>query len=206
MPGKKGILKIGLTGGIGAGKSVVARIFQTMDIPVYNADERAKYLMQNSPDLINKISTVFGEASYSNGNLNRSFLSKNVFNDQGRLKKLNSLVHPVVIKDYNQWTETQKNHPYAIKEAALLYEAGTYKDLDKTIVVFAPVELRIERVLLRDPDRTAEDVKKIIGNQMEGDKQKSMADFLIINDDTQLVIPQVLAIHEKILELISKES
>ena len=189
-------LQIGVTGGIGSGKSLICKIFHRLGVPIYDADSHAKELMTTDGILITDIKKEFGDLSYhSDGSLNRVFLAGNVFNDQKKLDALNKLVHPRVALDYQQWVDQNRDCSYVIKEAALLYEAGSYASLDKIIVVDAPVELRIKRVLKRDPHRTVEQIKGIVEKQMpEGEKLKR-ADFIIVNDESQPVIPQVLKLH-----------
>ena len=160
-------LQIGITGGIGSGKSLVCKIFSCLGIPVYDADSHAKGLMTTDGILISQIKKEFGDLSYQrDGTLNRDYLSEVVFNDSRRLEVLNSLVHPRVGIHYGKWVEENRDRPYVLKEAALLLEAGSYRSLDKIIVVYAPLELRINRVLMRDKHRTPEQVKAIMEKQM----------------------------------------
>jgi len=190
-------IQIGITGGIGSGKSLVCRIFHVLGVPVYDADSRAKKLMTTDGILIDQIKKEFGTLSYDEtGALNRELLSKTVFNYPDKLAKLNAMVHPRVAVDYNQWMHEQRGKKYCLKEAALLFEAGSYQSLDKIIVVTAPDELRIKRVLQRDPQRTRADVEKIIKNQMPQEEKIIKADFVIKNDESELVVPQVLKLHE----------
>ncbi len=186
---------IGITGGIGAGKTLISSIFKNFGIPVYNADDRAKFLMNHDQKLIYEITETFGPLAFLDGKLNRSYLANHVFEDKDKLERLNQLVHPAVGEDYRQWREQYQDQPYTLKEAALLFETGSYHELDQTILVFAPLPLRIQRVLLRDPHRTKADIEKIVENQMPEEEKKKLADHIIYNDDTRLVIPQVLKIH-----------
>jgi dephospho-CoA kinase len=191
-------LQIGITGGIGSGKSLVCRIFSCLGVPVYDADSRAKYVMTTDRILIGQIQKEFGTLSYtSDGVLNRSYLSEKVFNEPDELKKLNHLVHPRVSEDYTKWTMENKSNPYVIKEAALLFESGSAEKLDKIIAVYASEELRIKRVLERDPHRTEAGVREVMQNQMNEEEKRDRADFVIYNDGTSLVIPQVLQLHER---------
>lgn len=194
-------LKIGITGGIGVGKSVVARIIATLGIPVYDADTQAKYLMNNDPELIGQIKAQFGDEAYTMSGLNTAYLSSRVFNNPEKLQLLNSLVHPQVGKDFSNWYESVKDAPYIVKEAALLFEAGTHADLDKIIVVSAPLEIRINRVLKRDIHRTREQILAIIHKQMPDEEKIRRADFVVVNDGENLLIPQILPIHHQLLEL-----
>ena len=190
-------IQIGITGGIGSGKSLVCRIFQVFGVPVYDADSRAKKLMTTDGILTNQIKKEFGSLSYNkDGTLNRELLGKTVFNNPDKLTRLNELVHPRVALDYDQWTREQSGAKYCLKEAALLFEAGSYQALDKIIVVTAPDELRIKRVLQRDRHRNRADVEGIISNQMPQEEKSKKADFVINNDETELVVPQVLKLHE----------
>lgn len=191
-------LQIGITGGIGSGKSLVCRIFRSLGISVYDADSHAKELMTTDGILISNIKKEFGELSYhGDGSLNRKYLSSTVFNDAGKLEKLNKMVHPRVGEDYLQWVNERRGQSYVIKEAALLFEAGSYKLLDKVMVVTAPDWLRIERVKQRDPQRTEEQIRTIIGNQMPQEEKMKLADFTIVNDESVLLIPQVLKLHAR---------
>lgn len=195
-------LHVGITGGIGSGKSLVSKVFSKLGVPVYDADSRARTLMTSDAILMLEIRQKFGDQSYfDNGTLNREYLSKAVFNDAAKLAALNGLVHPAVARDYVRWSEENKTHPYLLKEAALLFEAGSYKTLDKIIVVQAPEELRIARVQKRDPHRDVQKIKDIIRNQMAEEEKLKRADFIVRNDESELVIPQVLALHQKFLNL-----
>jgi len=189
-------LKIGVTGGIGSGKSVVCRIFNVLGIPVFDADAEAKRLMTTEASLRNAIRAEFGtEAYHEDGTLNRPYLADQVFNDEQRLKILNGLVHPVVIRKGEQWAQQQKA-PYTIKEAALLFESGSFKLNHYTILVSAPVGIRIERVMQRD-GVTAEQVKARMERQWPDERKRQLADFVIVNDGIQALIPQVLALDKQ---------
>lgn len=191
-------LQIGITGGIGSGKSLICKIFGCLGVPVYDADSHAKELMTTDGILISDIKKEFGVLSYSvDGGLNREYLSKKVFNDPERLRTLNALVHPRVGHDFNRWVEQRRGYPYVLKEAALLYESGGYKSLDKVIVVYANEALRIQRVLKRDPHRTADQVRAIIRNQMPEEEKLKRADFTVRNDETTLLIPQIVSLHQR---------
>ncbi len=193
-------LQIGITGGIGSGKTLVCRIFQCLGVPVYDADSHAKELMTTDGILISNIKKEFGELSYhTDGSLNRKYLSSTVFDDAEKLQKLNSLVHPRVAQHYHQWTNENSDHPYVLKEAALLFEAGSYQQLDKVMVVSAPEQLRIRRVMKRDPHRSEDQIKVIIGHQMPQEEKMKRADFTIVNDERTLLIPQVLELHTRFL-------
>jgi dephospho-CoA kinase len=193
------VRQIGITGGIGSGKSLVCKIFQSLGVPVYDADSRAKALMTTDGILISGIKKEFGNLSYNtDGTLNRKHIGEAAFRDPDKLKALDELVHPRVAFDYAKWANSQ-SHPYIVKEAALLFEAGSYKMLDKIIVVSAPESLRVKRVVARDPNRTEQMVRDIIKNQMTDSEKTKRADFIVVNDESQLVIPQVLALHEQFM-------
>jgi dephospho-CoA kinase len=191
-------LLVGITGGIGSGKSTVCKLFSLLGIPVYTADERAKWLMAQDPELRNQISNTFGEAAYSStGELNRTFLAESVFPNPEKIAQLNALVHPAVKKDFEQWIASQ-TAPYLIKEAALLFETGAAKALDYVINVSSPLRIRTARILLRDPHRSEEQVNQIINQQLPDEEKNELADFCIKNTDNKLLIPQVLEVHEQL--------
>ncbi len=188
------MLKIGLTGGIGAGKTTVAQIFEVLGIPVYHADHAAKHLMESHPDLVKKIKAAFSEQAYANGRLDSAFLSTIVFNNKQKLELLNSIVHPFTIRDGKEWMAKQSG-PYAIKEAALIFESGSQGDFDKIIGVFAPPTLRIHRTIKRDHVER-EKVMVRMENQMDESIKMKLCDHILINDEQQLLIPQVMALHQ----------
>lgn len=199
-------LLVGVTGGIGSGKSVACRIFQLLGIPVYNADDRAKALMIEDPLLKIQITEAFGSRAYANGgSLDRQYLAQTVFSDKAKLEVLNGLVHPAVAKDFLQWSASQPDSPYLIKEAALIFEAGSNKMLDYTVLVAAPESLRISRVLARDPQRSRQQVRDIMSKQWPDETKENLADFVIRNDEAQLLIPQVLAI-DAVLRKVKKKA
>lgn len=190
-------MQIGITGGIGSGKSLICRIYQCLGIPVYDADSRAKKLMTTDGILVAQIKKEFGTLSFHrDGRLNKEHLRK-VFSQPDQLKKLNALVHPIVAEDYANWVNKQSGCKYVVKEAALLIESGAAKKLDRLIVVLSPVRLRIQRVLQRDPERSEQEVLNIIDNQISDMEKEKAADYLIVNDETRLVIPQVLELHKR---------
>lgn len=194
--------KIGLTGGIGSGKSTVARIFEALNIPVYYADNASKNLLNNNAELKNKIIDAFGEDAYVNDKLNRKYISDQVFNDSQKINLLNSLVHPATIKDAVEWMQRQQT-PYVIKEAALIFESGSNKDLDYVIGVKSPIELRIKRAMNRD-NISEDQVRARMEKQMEEESKLKLCDYIIVNDEQQMLIPQVLALHKKFLQLASQ--
>jgi len=196
------LIKVGITGGIGSGKSTVAKVFETLGIPVFYADTRAKILMDESEDLKQKIQENFGKDIYSYGKLDKKHLSTIIFNDPKKLALLNSLVHPETIKDANDWMQQQTTH-YALKEAALIFESGSQQYLDYVIGVHAPVAIRIQRAMKRD-NVTEEEVKTRMNKQIEESIKMKLCDFIINNDEQELLIPQVLKIHQQLLMVNGK--
>lgn len=192
------MLKVGLTGGIGAGKSIVAGIFKHLDVPVYDADAAAKRLMNEDENIKSKIKDLFGNSAYIDGKLNRSFIAETVFADKSKLALLNNIVHPATIKDAAEWFSKQ-NHTYAIKEAALLFESGSAEGLDFVIGVTAPVSLRVRRAMQRD-QVSKEKIEDRMKHQMEDAIKMRLCEFVIHNDEVQMVIPQVMKIHETLLQ------
>ena len=195
-------LKIGLTGGIGSGKSTVAKIFSTIGIPVFYADIAAKNVMHEDVALKQKIKETFGDAAYENNTLNRKYIADIVFNDPFKLEQLNAMVHPATIAAAHQWM-LQQTTPYVIKEAALFFEAGSTEGLDFIIGVYAPQHLRVQRVMQRD-NVTREEVFSRMSKQINEEMKMRLCDFVIVNDEQTMVIPQVLKLHEKFITL-SKE-
>jgi dephospho-CoA kinase len=192
-------LLVGITGGIGSGKSTVCKLFSLLGVPVYTADDRAKWLMNHDSPLKEKILAAFGSESYlSNGELNRAYLAASVFSNPEKVAALNALVHPAVRKDFMDWV-SQQTATYLIKEAALLFETGAAKELDCVINVSSPLRVRMARVLLRDPHRTEEQVNQIIDQQLPDEEKNERADFSIKNSDNKLLLPQVIALHEQLL-------
>ncbi len=190
------MLQIGVTGGIGSGKSTVTRLFNCLGIPVYDADSHAKKLMTTDGILINGIREEFGNLAYdAAGRLDSRYIASQVFNDPERLKRLNQLVHPRVFQDHENWLGAQrsKNVPYVVKEAALLLESGA-KLPDRVVVVTAPVELRMKRVMARDKRDPAQ-VRQIMDRQLSEEQMIARADAVIVNDENSLLIPQVLELH-----------
>ena len=192
-------LKIGLTGGIGSGKTTVAKIFELLAVPVYYADDASKRLYASNKDLMEALKEHFGEDIYTDEQLNRSKLAAIVFNDAAKLELLNSLVHPLTIKDAEEWMQ-QQTAPYIIKEAALLFEAGSASVLDYIIGVSTPQPLRIKRVMERD-GVGREEVLSRMQRQMDEESKMLLCDFVIKNHEQEMVIPQVLVLHEKFLEM-----
>lgn len=199
------MLRIGITGGIGSGKTTVAKIFEVLGVPVYYADDAAKKLMNEDESLQQNIIDHFGAAVFENKQLNRSALASLVFNDPEKLALLNSIVHPVTIADAKKWMEQvaksgEEKTPYAIKEAALLFESGAQKKLDYVIGVHAPYKLRLQRAMLRD-NLSKEAIESRMARQMDETKKMNLCNFIITNDEEQLLIPQVVELHEKLLKM-----
>lgn len=194
------MIKVGITGGIGSGKTTVCKIFESLGVPVYYADDRAKKIMTSDKTLKADLIHLLGEECYfKNGRLNRKYIGAKVFKNKSLLKKLNKLVHPAVLKDGENWFNKQKGI-MALKEAALLIESGSYLYLDKLVVVTAPEKVRLQRVMERD-NLSKEAVKEKMKNQLTDDEFLKYADFRIINDGKKLLIPQVRKIYNAIRKL-----
>lgn len=195
------MLKVGITGNIGSGKTLVCSIFQSFGIQVYNADDRAKWLMQHQPELKAAIIDLFGEEAYLDKQLNRPYIAKIVFNDFEKLNQLNGLVHPAVAMDTVNWFNNLKEEAYALKEAALIFETNMQNALDKVITVAAPKEIRLKRVLKRD-DTTVEAIEKRMAKQMDEAEKIAKSDFVIYNDGKQAIIPQIHQIHSELCSAV----
>jgi dephospho-CoA kinase len=193
------MLRIGLTGGIGSGKSTIAKIFEILNVPVYYADAASKRLYHTDKELMQNLKKHFGEDVYTNEQLNRSKLAQLVFNDPEKLTLLNSLVHPLTIKDAEMWMQ-QQSAPYIIKEAALLFESGSVRGVNFVIGVQAPQQLRIQRAMERDGS-TRDAVLARMSRQMDEESKMKLCDFIIYNDEQQAVLPQVLQLHQKFLKM-----
>lgn len=200
------MLKMGITGGIGSGKTTVCRMFESLQIPVYYADDRAKWLMENDKALKVAIESLLGPMAYdANGHLQRAFIAGKVFAEPELLNKLNALVHPAVFEDGEKWFAEHFDEPYALKEAALIFESGGNRLLDGVIVVTAPEPLRIARVVARDGVEE-EAVKARIARQMPEEEKVKLADYIIINDGQQDLLPQVWRIHRELCARSEKEA
>lgn len=188
---------IGITGGIGSGKSIICKIFEILGVPVYYADEQAKWLTNNDLQLRKEIKELLGREAYdSNGQYNRKWVASQVFENPDLLKILNSLIHPRVYEDTKQWLQQHQNNAYVLREAALSNAAGNGNDLTKLIVVSSPIDLRIARIKKRDPQRNEAEIRAIIARQKTEEEFKKIADYQIINDEKELLIPQVLSLHK----------
>lgn len=198
------MLKIGITGGIGTGKTTVCRIFESFGTPIFDADRAAKQIMNTDPDLISRIKQAFGDQAYlSGGELDRKYLAGKVFNDQRALDQLNALVHPAAIKAFIDWAAEQ-TAPYIVKEAAILFESGSHRDCDYTILVTAGESVRIARVMKRD-GIDEESVRYRMSKQMPEEEKEQLADFIIQNNGTQALLPQVLKLHQHFLKMASAD-
>lgn len=192
------MLKIGLTGGIGSGKSTVAGVFQVLGIPVFDADANAKQLMESDPQLQKEVAALFGASAYDNGRLNRRLIADIVFQDPFQLEKLNAIVHPATIRAAEEWGARQQS-PYTIKEAALFFEAGSAEGMDYIIGVYAPQHVRINRVMKRD-QVSREEVLNRMNRQIQEEIKMRLCDYVVLNDDQHLIIPQILQLHERFLQ------
>jgi len=190
-------MKLGVTGGIGSGKTSVCRVFGVLGIPVFSADPEAQIIMNTDRSVINSINDIAGKDLYTDGRLNKEELASLIFHDPELLKKVNSLVHPVVFEHFREWTDMQTT-PYVIMEAAILFESGASKLVDRVATVVAPVEERIYRVIVRNK-LTREQVTDRIKNQMDDEERIRLSDYIINNSENEMIIPVILGIHEDIL-------
>ncbi|MGB3777579.1 MAG: dephospho-CoA kinase [Tunicatimonas sp.] len=192
--------RVGITGGIGSGKTFVSKIFEFLGIPVYYADARAKWLQENDLVLVQQIQQVFGPQAYdATGRLNRTFLANEIFSSDAKRKIINDVVHPRVAEDYQHWVQQRGHLPYTLKEAALLFETNAHRKLTLIINVNAPEAIRIGRVLQRDPQRSPQQVKQIIAQQLDDTERSRRADYSIDNSGENLVLPQVLTLHHHLV-------
>lgn len=196
------MIKVGITGGIGSGKSIICQIFNRLGPPVYDADARAKALMTENKEIIYKLSTRFGSNLYKNGQLDRKMLAGIIFEDKQAIGFVNSVIHPAVEADFTAWSLQYQSEPYVIEEAALHFESGAYKNMNVMIMVFAPVEIRLKRVIQRDSG-TREQVEARMNNQLPDTEKIKRSDFVIYNDDKQSIMEQVLKIHNELISRIN---
>ena len=193
------MFRVGLTGGIGSGKSLICSILKHLGVPVYYADTEAKKLMNSDLELRKQIVRLFGEQAYGRGDLDSSYVAGQLFGDNALLKAMNSIVHPAVRKDFKRWAELQNDIPYVVEEAAILFESGAYKEMDFTVLISATEEVRIKRVMERDgSDRDS--VLKRMGHQWSEKELRKLADYVIENDGQEMLLPQVIELHNKLLK------
>lgn len=191
------MLKVGITGGIGSGKSLIAKIFSELGVVVYDADFYAKDLMQNNEKVTKKIKLVFGNEAYDNGKINRNFIAQKIYRNKDLLEAINNIVHPAVALHFNEWC-TKQTTRYVIKEAAIMFESGANAGLDFIVTVSSPLKLRLNRTLNRD-GMTVEKFNAIVKNQLTDEQRNSKANLVLINDETKLLLPEVLKLHHFLL-------
>jgi dephospho-CoA kinase len=192
------MFQVGVTGGIGSGKTLVCSVFNKIGIPVYDADSRARTLMNQEPGLVSEIRELLGPEAYREGSLNRKYVAGKVFTDPDLLNQLNGIVHPAVREDYLQWVREQAGVPYVIEEAAILFESGAHRFMDLTVLVYAPEDLRIRRVMERDGVSEGY-VRVRMRRQMNEDEKRELADKMINNDETEMLLPQIIRLHQHIV-------
>ena len=190
---------IGITGGIGAGKSTVSTICKHLGFKVYNSDQRAKEIVSEDPIIKKKLISFFGNNIYKNGVLDRKFLSDKIFNDKSSLEQINSIIHPAVKKDFNSWVINNSNEKILFKESALLLESGAYKELDKIILIVSDKNLRVSRVLNRDQNRSKKEIESIIDKQIQEAEAIKYADIVIDNNHKKMLLPSVIRELEKLM-------
>ena len=188
---------VGITGDIGSGKTTVSNILSHLGYKVYNSDERAKYLMETDSNIVKEITDLLGESAYKKGSLNKKLISQSIYNDHSLREKINAIVHPVTINDFNQWV-TENKDPILIKESALIYQSGSYKELNSIILVEARKDIRIKRVLERDKHRKKEEVLQIINTQKLKNKEDLNPDYILENNGENLLLPKVIHIIEEL--------
>lgn len=197
LPKNNKPLRIGISGGIGAGKSLISRIFSVLGVPVFNADLEARNLLETDPEMMRAVTSLLGPGAYSDGMPNRQYIAQKVFSDDALREKLNAIVHPAVGRAFDAWMNAHREAPYVLKEAAITFETGIYKQLDATILVTAPEAVRIERVTKRDRT-TPDQVRRRMEAQWTDERKRPLSDYIIENDGTSPVIPRVMEIHQEI--------
>ena len=193
---------IGITGGIGSGKSTVSQIISHLGYKVYNSDTRAHEIINDNKLIKDKLIESFGSNIYQGSKLNKRYVSKLIFNDESAKNKINSIVHPEVIDDFKNWVKENIIEKFLFKESALLFESSSYKDLDRTVYVYSDRKIRIERVKKRDPHRSRNEIEKIIKNQISSDEANKLTDYKLVNDEKKLLLPKVV----RLLDDIHKDS
>ena len=191
---------IGITGGMGSGKSTVSKILRHLNYKVYNSDVRGKELIGEVKSIRDQLESIFGDEIFNNNKLDAKALSRKVFKDDSSLQKINSIVHPEVEKDFNSWVASNPNDKYLFKESALLFETGAFRHLDKTILIIADKGLRIKRVLERDVDRSKKEIENIISKQIDEDEASKLADVILYNNQDDLLLPRVIEEIEGLLK------
>ncbi|MCD6346764.1 MAG: dephospho-CoA kinase [Bacteroidales bacterium] len=190
------MITVGLTGGIGSGKTFIAEVFQQLDVPVFFADEIAKNLY-NRDDIKSQISAFFGDNIYMSNGIDKTKLANMIFNDQAKLDTINHIIHPAVEKEFQEWTDSMSSNPLVIKESALLFETDNYKNLDATILVVAPIKLRIKRIMERDSS-DEQQVSQRMNMQWKDEQKTPLADYIINNDEQNLIVPEVIKIYNQL--------
>ncbi len=196
------VFKLGVTGGIGSGKTTVCKVFNILGIPVFSADFEARLIMDNNPSVKNNINSAVGRDMYQNGLLDRAELASMIFNDKTLLSKVNSIVHPVVFESFIAWSAKQ-TAPYVIMEAAILFESGASKLVDRVLTIVTPMEERIER-MLRGNKLTRQQILERINNQTDDDTRVRNSDYVIYNSENDLILPAILKVHEEIINSLKK--
>jgi dephospho-CoA kinase len=193
--------KLGITGGIGSGKTSVCRVFNVLGVPFFSADPEAKMIMDSDISIMKRINSIAGKDLYTKGSLDRMEMAKLIFNDNSLLEKVNSLVHPLVFEHFRQW-EARQSSPYVIMEAAILFESGADKLVDRVATIVAPIEERVDRVKHRN-NLSREQVLERMRNQMDDESRIKLSDYVIYNSENDMIIPSILKIHEDIINFIN---
>jgi len=194
------MLKVGLTGNIGAGKTIVSKVFNTIGVPIFYADDIAKELTENDNEIKKIYIDWFGSDIFKEGRLNKHMLANIIFNDEIALQKVNSLIHPRVADNFIKWLKNYNNYTYVIFESAILFDSIFKNIMDKIILVTAPLELKIKRVIKRDR-RNVEEIKQILSKQPNENLLIKLADYIIINDEKELIVPRIIEIHEELKKI-----
>jgi dephospho-CoA kinase len=198
--GIRKVRKLGVTGGIGSGKTTVCRVFNVLGVPVFSADAEARDVMDIDTGIMLRINTIAGKNLYENGSLDRTELARLIFNNERLLEKVNALVHPIVFSHFMEW-EKKQDTPYVVMEAAILFESGAYKIVDRILTVVAPMEERVNRVIHRS-NLTKEQVVERMRNQMDDNQRIERSDYVINNSENDMIIPEILRIHEDIMKFV----
>ncbi len=193
------MIKVGVTGGIGSGKTIVCKVFASLGVPVYNADEAARMLTDTNSNIQKKLIALFGNKIYNESGINRKLMSSLIFSDKRLLEEVNQIIHPYVKQNFIQWTANYIGKDYVIQEAAILFESGSDELVDKCITVTAPIDIKMERLLLRN-GMTEKRINEIMSNQWPDEKKIQRSDFIINNDEKSLILPQILSIHQQLTE------